>query len=1021
MGSKLRSIYFLLFALSGFSGLIYESIWTHYLKLFLGHAAYAQSLVLAIFMGGMAIGAWVCSTYSSRWKNPLVGYAITEGVIGLCALLFHIAFTLTIEQSHAAVIPHLGNPTAVYAFKWTLSALMILPQSILLGMTFPLMSSAILRLFPDSPGGSIAMLYFTNSIGATVGILVSGFMLIRLVGLPGTMAIAGLINITLAVTVWFLIRKSSSKPKTDNLHKPAKIKQRKGAKAPVKQGSQPGEGQEEVVIETASAPSGTTWYRLFLLASLATGTASFIYEIGWIRMLSLVLGSSTHAFELMLSAFIFGLAFGGLWIQRRIDRVAGPVRYLARVQLLMGLLALSTLLLYGNSFEVMQWIVKTLNKTDNGYALFNLSGSLLAMAIMMPTTFCAGMTLPLITFILIRGGHGERSIGAVYAANTTGAILGVFFAIHLGMPLLGLKGLITCGAGLDIALGAALLWSSASKCNNRRLPLLATATGCCAVAATLLFVRLDPYKMGSGVYREGALLSPLACTVMFHKDGKTATVSCILDHEGNMAICTNGKSDASIMMKPGGEATGDELTMILLGIIPMALTPHATTAASIGLGSGLTSQTLLSNPLIQSVDTVEIEKEMIEAARYFSPRNELVYTDPRSKIYNDDAKTFFSTYNRKYDLIVSEPSNPWVSGVAGLFSEEFYRLIRHHMNDDGLFVQWVQLYEINVDLVASVLKAVSANFSDFAVYAPNDADIMIVARKNGRLPGLDVNLLKTPAIAAALKRIHVEGVQDIELRRIGNKRFYANLLETFPVRSNSDYYPVLDQGAVRSRFLGETAQVLETVPYANLPTLEMLSGSAPRKEATNVTYSSNSDLSREAFTAMGLRDYFLSGSFDARYNVPDDLKQRAILLKQVCAGNAGGTMNDRLELEFNVSDHMEAYLTPSEMDAFWQKLATGPCNGLGSPVERQWLSLFRAVGMRDANKMLTGARALLTKGDGMSLVVRKFLLASAMLGALSQGDRAESNRLWSGYGAAMFGSDQSDLLFRLLAAESTAH
>ncbi len=181
---------------------------------------------------------------------------------------------------------------------------------------------------------------------------------------------------------------------------------------------------------------------------------------------------------------------------------------------------------------------------------------------------------------------------------------------------------------------------------------------------------------------------------------------------------------------------------------------------------------------------------------------------------NDDAKTFFSTYNKKYDLIVSEPSNPWVSGVAGLFSAEFYRLIGRHMNDDALFVQWLQLYEINVDLVVSVLKAISANFSDYAVYASNNTDIMVIARKNGQLPAPDAGVLKIPAIADALKMIHVEGVQDIEIRRIGNKRIFSRLLETFPIQGNSDYYPVLDQDAARARFLGSTAQELLSLHYA---------------------------------------------------------------------------------------------------------------------------------------------------------------------------------------------------------------
>ena len=215
-------------------------------------------------------------------------------------------------------------------------------------------------------------------------------------------------------------------------------------------------------------------------------------------MLSLVLGSSTHSFELMLSAFILGLALGGLWIHRRIERVASPVRFLALVQVSMGLLALLTLPLYGTTFTLMQWLVKTLSKTDTGYALFNLSSSAIAMAVMLPTTFCAGMTLPLITFILIRGGQGERSIGAVYAANTIGAIIGVFFAVHVGMPLLGLKNLIACGAGLDIALGIGLFWFALAESGGRRLPVIATVLGVCAVAATVFLVQLDPIKWDLG-------------------------------------------------------------------------------------------------------------------------------------------------------------------------------------------------------------------------------------------------------------------------------------------------------------------------------------------------------------------------------------------------------------------------------------------------------------------------------------------------------------------------------------------
>jgi hypothetical protein len=468
-------------------------------------------------------------------------------------------------------------------------------------------------------------------------------------------------------------------------------------------------------------------------------------------------------------------------------------------------------------------------------------------------------------------------------------------------------------------------------------------------------------------------------------------------------------------MARGSEASNDESTMTLLAAIPMALNPRAVTAASIGLGSGLTSQTLLSNPRILQVDTVEIEKGMIEGANNFRPRVESVFSDPRSKIRNDDAKTFFSTYNKKYDLIVSEPSNPWVSGVAGLFSGEFYRLIRRHMNDDALFVQWIQLYEINVDLVVSVLKAISANFSDYAVYASNNVDIMVIARKSGQLTAPDAGVLKIPAIADALKKIHVEGIQDIEIRRIGNKRIFSRLLETFPIRGNSDYYPVLDQNAARVRFLGSTAQELLSFRYV----MAMLGGISQEQETTSITPSPDFSISRETFSAMGLRDYFLHGSSNGRF-VPIDLQRKAESLKQMCTGNANGGANDRLALEFSMSSAMSFFLTSSDMEAVWNTLASGPCNALASPQEREWFRLFKAVGTRDAAAMLEGAKTLLAGGNDLSSGLKKYLLGVGMLGAISQGKREESSRLWSEHGVALFdGSNEPTLLFRMLAAESS--
>ncbi|MFQ5635495.1 MAG: spermidine synthase, partial [Gammaproteobacteria bacterium] len=581
-----RWLYFVMFTVSGFSGLIYESIWSHYLKLFLGHAAYAQSLVLMIFMGGMAVGSWLASRYSNRWSAPLLAYAAVEAVIGILALFFHDVFQTMIDAFYLSILPGLGSPALGSALKWSAAALLIVPQSVLLGMTFPLMSAGILRRYPATPGGSIAMLYFTNSIGAAVGVLASGFWLIGIVGLPGTIFTAGLLNIGLALGVFVLVKLDPG-----------------SAAPPLPQ------AQRESAEETRLAG-------LFLVAAFITGAASFIYEIGWIRMLSLVLGSTTHSFELMLSAFITGLAFGGLWIKRRIDGIGNPVAFSGGVQVLMGGVALMTLPVYVMSFDWMQALMNAVSRSDGGFAAFSLGSHLIALAVMLPATFLAGMTLPLFTHVLIARGAGEKAIGRIYAANTLGAIVGVVFAVHVGLPLLGLKSLIAFGAVLDILLGLFLL----SFAQQARRPLRTAgvaALGVGVLVTVLSLVDLDPARLISGVYRHGRTDTLDGGEVLFYRDGKAASISLSRSRDNSISIATNGKPDASLFIDDNGGSTPDEMTMVLAGSLPLAYRPGSRTIGNIGLGSGLTSHTMLAEADIERVDTVEIEPVMAIAAQGF--------------------------------------------------------------------------------------------------------------------------------------------------------------------------------------------------------------------------------------------------------------------------------------------------------------------------------------------------------------------------------------------------------------------
>ncbi len=969
-----RAAFYLLFTASGFAGLIYESIWTHYLKLFLGHAAYAQSLVLIVFMGGLALGSALMGRWSTRIANPLLGYALVEAIIGMLALAFHEVFAASTGFAYSTVLPGLESDTLSLAAKLALSALLILPQSILLGMTFPLMSSGLARARPSSSGESVAMLYFTNSLGAAVGVLVSGFVLIEWAGLPGTLRFAGAINLMLASIVWIVAR-------------------------PIHAAAMTPRSQEDA----GAAP-------VLLAVALFTGMASFIYEICWIRMLALVLGSSTHSFELMLSTFILGLALGGLAVRRFVDAVENPEQLLGWIQVAMGLLALCTLLVYDRVFEVMAYLMQGLARTDAGYMFFNLGGAAIASLVMLPAAICAGMTLPLITGALLRRGAGEAAIGSVYACNTLGAIAGVLAAVHVGLPLLGLKGALIAGSLIDAALGLWLLWRFVP--GSRQFA--AAATACVLLFLPIgLGFDLDAHKMTAGVFRHGDLDGSKNARILYQKDGKTSTVH-LVDYSGTYSIRTNGKSDGSINMK-GGRAGSDEITMVLTGALPLALKPGAKSAAVIGIGTGLTMHTLLQSLDIERVETVEIEAAMAEASRGFSPRNGAAFADPRGTIIIDDAKSFFSTHNRRYDIIVSEPSNPWVSGVASLFTDEFYRRIRTHLNRDGLLVQWFQLYEVDTSLVASVLAALGNNFAHYAVFAPSDHDLLIVASENALALPLTAKAFEHPGLAREFFHMHVLSEGDLDARYVGDRKTLEPLFLTYGMRPNSDYYPVLDLHAARYRFTERSAVDVVALGTQPVPVLEMLEPHRGRRPV-NPLFDGAADFERveKARQAAYIRDYLLGDKAPGPRGTSTRLQKdlEVVKLRLVECRNAREE-DVWLHSLWRLAEIMNPALSPGEAGAVWQKIMKTACYGELARYQQQWIELFRAVALRDAARMAELAGQILKGTDDINAESREYLWMAGLTGYLASGDKEGAIRLWDLHVARMPKSAPK-AVFRLL-------
>ncbi|MBX3131786.1 MAG: hypothetical protein KF689_00195 [Gemmatimonadaceae bacterium] len=782
----------LLFVCSGAAGLIYESLWSRYLGLLVGHGAYAQVLVLVIFLGGMSLGAALVARRTQSLRDPLIGYAVVEALVGVLGLVFHDVFVATSAFAYDSLFPALGGGAPVTIAKWSLAALLVLPQSILLGTTFPLMTAGVLRRSDPARAGSLlGLLYFANSFGAAAGVLLAGFWLIALAGLPGTLVVASTINLLVALLSWYVARRTEVAPAIA-----------------VSDALTPKEDPKDL------QPRAQAMWQLLLWVSFGTAVASFCYEIAWIRMLSLVLGSATHSFELMLSAFILGLAIGALAVRRMADRDGDPLWRLGLVQVAMGTAAILTLGLYVDAFGWMAALMETVQRNAAGYTAFHAGRYALVMAIMLPATICAGMTLPLITRALLGVGRGERSIGAVYAWNTLGSIIGVAAAGLLLLPAIGVRGTVLLGGGLDLAIGCWLLWTaSPARRGGLRTARLATAAAAAVLIATALAPGFDPSVLSSGVFRYGDVPAAGSRNILFYMDGRTASVSVQMGSDSGFTIATNGKPDASLhpvwFEPPRADSLrpalgGDNATQALLALVTLAHAPRAREAAVIGHGSGMTTHFLVAAPEMERVTTIEIEPAMVDASRLLMPANHRTFEDPRALRVTDDARAYFAGTARTFDLIVSEPSNPWVSGVSALFTQEFYARVARQLAPGGVFGQWLHLYEIEDELVLGILRALALHFPSYALYLTNDVDVLVVASTADALPTPDWSVFAAEDIALDLERFRPIPTAALAATYLVGHRELSPMFNGDSA-ANSDFYPQLDLRAERARFLGVEA------------------------------------------------------------------------------------------------------------------------------------------------------------------------------------------------------------------------
>ena len=1006
-----RTLLLGIFILSGFAGLIYQSIWSQYLGIFLGHAAYAQALVLAIFMGGMAAGAMWISHAGERWRNLVRCYALTEGVIGLLGLAFHFIFTSVANFSYDVLIPAAGTAWLADVVRWLVAAALIIPQTVLLGMTFPLMSGGLIRRFPGQDGSLLGGLYFTNSIGAAAGALTASFVLLPALGLPGTVAVAGALNLVVAALAWWLARKPEPAA-------PAQAAQSK-AQRPEQEPAPSLTTTRSATSNTVTPAAGSTLLRVTLWSTALSGAASFVYEIVWIRMLSMAVGSTLHAFELMLTSFIAGIAFGGLWVRKQADRSADPLRLAGWMQIGMGLAALLSLLVYGNAFDWVSWIMGALDRTASGYTLYSLGTAAIAIAIMLPAAFFAGTTLPLFTVTLLRSGHGERAIGQVYAWNTVGSIAGVFVAMHW-------LALITA-AFVDMGIGLFLLRREAQNRPQLMRTAFAALGVLLATSLSMTVVQFDPLKMASGVFRTGSTILSDDAQLIFYRDGKTASVSVTQYADARRLIATNGKTDAAINIH--GKPASDEPTMALLAALPLAMHASPEEIGVIGFGSGMSTHTLLGDSRVKRVDTIEIEPAMIEGARAFGSKVERAYTDPRSNIVIDDAKAYFSGQQARYDIIVSEPSNPWISGVGTLFSKEFYEFIPRHLKPGGLFVQWVQLYEIDEMLLASIMNALTPAFSDYQAYISNTADLIIIATPQGRLPEIKPQRILQGPVGEDMKELGIASAGQLQLRKIANAQILRAHGALFGTPANSYYRPLLSLKAPVTRYMNKIAFTLINLTYqSNLSSAMLLNAQNIRQSLPDDIETSTIDhFSGETDTRQAriYADFLRTGSLPGQLAQLPQALTSAFLLKQavqqVCMQPDSTTAQALLASNLRqAAEQTLMALPPSRLQGVFIKPAWLPCKPTHVSEDfGQVLALTDALAQRDWAKASELAERWLRNPQAQAVWKEQFddvALLAVMLDFARNGKWTEMAEAEKRLGANVAGTQASAQIRVLLLA-----
>jgi len=690
------------FFFSGISALLYQIVWLKYLGLIFGNTVYAAATLIAIFLGGLGLGAFLFSR-SFVARRPLVVYSCVEALIGAIGAFSPNGFEL-LNRAYIAAFPTVhGSPVLMTLLRIALAGLFLLPPTILMGGTLPL----LVRWFSGEREGSgiaVSALYAVNTLGATAGVALAGFVLIPRFGLLATIFVAVLLNFVLALSA-----------------------------AGVPSSTATTEAQTGVSV--LHAPG-------VLVASALMGLAAIADEIFWSRILVLHLGSSVYAYSLMLFAFLIGIGIGSALVERVVERI-DVIRALGIVEICLAISLALQVHLFTRFSDFLGAIVTPFSAAGVTSPFPTLLTGVVA-ALIIPTALM-GAAFPLtVRLYEMSASKGEaRAVGQVYLANTIGSITGSMLAGFVLIRLVGSQNGLFLMACVNLGLGAWFLWS-------RRKTWIVVAT--LIIAGSFAAAKPNEVILSAGIFSDAKE------KILLFREDVTATVTLRELRPGYLSLELNGVNVAGT----SGELIG---TQKLQGHIPLLIHANPKRVLHIGFGSGGTAWAVSRHP-VDNITIAEISPEVLQVSNArLGVVNHGVLRDPRVHAEINDGRNFVLATPEKFDVILSDSIHPRYAGNGSLYTRDYFELCRRRLNPGGVISMWLPMYSLTTRNYLQIVRAFRDVFPNTTIWyvpnTPNTFTIVMGRLEDGGIPLDRIAAHWTPAVARELSEIGMKTPNDL--------------------------------------------------------------------------------------------------------------------------------------------------------------------------------------------------------------------------------------------------------------------